>query len=417
MASITAAASSWRSSTLLAHCQAQVKGMMIPDIPRVVRNIALAIASAGMLPSGATAQGASGAPARDTTTAVASLPPKSPLPSEASTVGVTKFSFIMYGDTRGRHDGEALQAEHTLVVESMLATIKTAAAKDPIRFVLQSGDAVQNGAFAKQLTVSYVPLINRLTQDGGVPYFLAVGNHDVGSATDLTDPRRVDGLRNYFAANAKLMPAEGSARRLKGYPTYAFGYGNTFFVALDSDIPDDEAQFAWLKAQLEGLDRRRYVHIALFFHHPPFSSGPHGGARLERQAASIRTKWMPLLRTHHVRLLMTGHEHLFEHWVERYTDASGSHRLDEIVSGGGGAPLYAYTGEPDLRDYITAGAPQKVSVEHLVRPSIDPGANPFHYVVVHVDGTKINVEVIAVDWGRGFAPYRSSAASLTDVVP
>ena len=53
-----------------------------------------------------------------------------------------------------------------------------------------------------------------------------------------------------------------------------------------------------------------------------------------------------MFRQYHVRLLLTGHEHLFEHWVERYVDASGPHRMDEIVSGGGGAPLYAYVGEP-----------------------------------------------------------------------
>jgi len=35
-------------------------------------------------------------------------------------------------------------------------------------------------------------------------------------------------------------------------------------------------------------------------------------------------------------------------------------------------------------------------------------------VIVHVDGTRISVEVVAVDWGRGFAPYRSPNASLTD---
>jgi hypothetical protein len=235
-----------------------------------------------------------------------------------------------------------------------------------------------------------------------VPYFLSVGNHDVGNGID--DPRRVDGLRNYFAANARLIPAEESPRRLNGYPTYAFGYGNTFFVAFDSDIPADETQFAWVKAQLEGLDRRRYVNVVMFFHHPPFSSGPHGGAKLESQAATIRSKWMPLFRAHHVRLLLTGHEHLFEHWVERYTDESGPRRIDEIVSGGGGAPLYA-------------GAADKLTLEHLAKPSSDPGGNPFHYVVVHVDGERISVDVIAADWGKGFAPYRSSSATLLNPKP
>jgi len=349
---------------------------------------------------------------------VPSLPPRTPLPPEAATAGITRFSFITYGDTRGRHDGVELQAEHTLVIESMLATIKRAATtSDPIKFVVQSGDAIQDGSIAKQLTVSYIPLINRLTQEGNVPYFLSVGNHDVGSGKDLTNPRRVAGLNNYFAANARLIPPEGSMRRLRGYPTYAFGYGNTFFVAFDSDIPEDSTQFAWVRSQLEHLDRKRYVHVAMFFHHPPFSSGPHGGATIEYQAATIRAKWMPLFRKHHVRLLLAGHEHLFEHWVERYRDESGQYRMDEIVSGGGGAPLYAYTGEPDLRDYVKAGAAEGVAMQHLARPSSDAGANPFHYVVVHVDGEKISLEVIAVDWGRGFAPYRSNTASLTDPRP
>ena len=31
--------------------------------------------------------------------------PRTPFPAEAATAGTTRFSFIMYGDTRGRHDG------------------------------------------------------------------------------------------------------------------------------------------------------------------------------------------------------------------------------------------------------------------------------------------------------------------------
>ena len=343
------------------------------------------------------------------------VPPRTPLPPEAATAGVTRFSFIAYGDTRGRHDGVEVQAEHQLVIESMLATIKKrAAAGDSIRFVLESGDAVQNGSIAAQINVSYAPLVDRLMREGDVPFFLAVGTHDVGNAVDLADPRRVQGMQNYLAANARLIPPDGSPRRLGGYPTYAFGYGNTFFLASDSDIPDDTTQLAWMRAQLAGLDRTRYVNVVVFFHHPPFSSGHHGGATVERQAASIREKWMPMFRQYHVRLLLTGHEHLYEHWVERYVDATGPHRIDEIVTGGGGAPLATYSGEPDLHAYVAAAAPDKVSLQHLARPSSEPGANPFHYVVVHVEGGRISLEVIGVDWGKAFEPYRSNAASLQD---
>lgn len=93
----------------------------------------------------------------------------------------------------------------------------------------------------------------------------------------------------------------------------------------------------------------------------------------------------------HLRLLLTGHEHLFEPWVERFSDSAGSHRIDEIVSGGGGAPLYAYTSEPNLRDYIKANDLVKMRMKHRARQSSDPGANPFHFVIVHVDGAVISL--------------------------
>jgi len=339
------------------------------------------------------------------------LAPTSPLPSETESADMTRFSFLVYGDTRGRYDGLRIQHEHSLVVESMLARIgQMATGPDPVRFVLQSGDAVVNGRYAQQWNVSFVPLIDRLTTEGGVPYFLAPGNHDLPAMA------RDEGLRNYFSAVTNLIPPDGSPRRLTGYPTYAFGYGNTFVLALDSNIPDDSVQIAWAEAQLAGLDRTRYTHVVAFFHHPAFSSGPHGGARVEPQTAVIRARWMPLFRRYGVAMLFAGHDHLFDHWVERYHDADGTpHRIDQVVTGGGGAPLYPYWGEPDLSGYQMSGAAEGVQVSHLARPGMEPGENPFHYVVVHVDGSDVWMEVVGVDWGRGFQPYRSARTTLGDV--
>ena len=349
----------------------------------------------------------------DTNTAVAITPPRTPVPPEESTRGITKFSFISYGDTRGALDGTQIQYEHSLVMSSMLRTISArASTNDPVKFVVQSGDAVANGRSANQLNVSYVPVIDRLTAGANVPYFLAVGNHDVGTSTSLADTARQRGLKNYLAANAKLIPPNGSPRRLDGYPTYAFGYGNTFVLIFDSIIASDTTQYEWIRKQLEGLDRRRYVNVVVVCHHPAFSSGPHGAATLEAQTVTMRERYMPLFRAHHVRLLLTGHEHLFEHWVERYHDASGEHRLDELVSGGGGAPLYGYQGEPNTRAYVVANSAANVRLEHLVKPAVDPGGNPHHYVVVHVDGSRIDLEVVGVYWGAGFQPYRSATVHI-----
>jgi 3',5'-cyclic AMP phosphodiesterase CpdA len=342
-------------------------------------------------------------------------PPATALPAEQDSRGVARFSFIVYGDTRGRRDGLEVQYEHSLIVDSMLARIKQLAATPyPVRFVIQSGDAVLNGRDTRQWNVSFTPLIDRLTKDGNVPYFLVPGNHDVTSAPLADSPERQIGLRNYFDAVSALIPRDGSPRRLSGQPAYAFGYGNTFVVSLDSNIAGDDKQFQWIKSQLEGLDRARYVNVIAFFHTPPFSSGPHGGAIVEAPAAALRAKYMPLFRAHHVRAVFAGHEHIFEHWVERYVDGAGPHRMDLIVTGGGGAPLYTYQGEPDLRDYLKAGEASKVAVEHLVKPGVERGGSPYHFLIIRVDGDSLDLEVVGVDWGVGFQPYRSNKVELRD---
>ena len=346
-------------------------------------------------------------PAQDSERVTAITPPANPLPPESESRGITQFSFIVYGDTRGSRDGVSIQYEHSLVVDEMLKQIKRLAGTPfPVRFVLQSGDAVANGQIANQWNVSFVPLINRLTTEGNVPYFLVPGNHERTNSDD--------GMRNYLNAVAALIPPEGSQRRMPGHLTFSLGYGNTFVIALDADIAGDESQYQWIKGQLEGLDRNLYVNVIVFCHQAPFSSGPHGGAKIEQPTADLRARYMPLFNAHHVRAVFSGHEHLFEHWVERYADSSGAHRMDLVVTGGGGAPIYAYTGEPDLREYIKANAADKVTIEHLVKPGVEPGANPHHFVIVRVDGDKLGMDVIGVDWGRDFQPYRSNKVELQD---
>src|SRR5215471_7425899 len=106
-------------------------------------------------------------------------PPTMPLPAEAASGGITKYSFIAYGDTRGSRDGTRLQDEHSRVIGAMLEEIKRLQGTEyPVKFVLQSGDAVTDGRVAAQWNVSFVPIINRLTTEGGVPYFLTPGNHE-----------------------------------------------------------------------------------------------------------------------------------------------------------------------------------------------------------------------------------------------
>jgi hypothetical protein len=123
---------------------------------------------------------------------------------------------------------------------------------------------------------------------------------------------------------------------------------------------------------------------------------------------------MPLFRTHHVRLIVAGHDHLYDHWVERYVDNGAAHRIDSVVTGGGGAPIYTYSGEPDLEAYLAAGTASNVRVEHVAAPGPTQADNPHHFVVIQVDGDRLSLEVVGIG-AAPFTPYNGSArVSLSD---
>jgi 3',5'-cyclic AMP phosphodiesterase CpdA len=340
--------------------------------------------------------------------------PIDPLPSEEESAHVDQFSFIVYGDTRGRREGRELQYGHSLVVESILGQIKRrGVTRFPIRFVLHTGDAIVNRRNPKNWNETFIALLNRISTEGRVPYFLAPGNHDITAAHALNNGLTAEAVTNYLRAVADLMPPDGAHRRLEGHPAFAFGYGNSFFIAIDSNLAADKTQLDWVTNQLHNLNRERYQHIFALFHHPPYSSGPHGASVVEATSANIRTHYMPLLRRYRATAVFTGHEHVFEHWVERFEDLNtNDFRMDVIVTGGGGGPPYGYRGEPRLTDYLNAGAAERLTVEHLVRPRQRPADNPHHFLIVTVDKDNTTFEVIAVDATAEFRPYTSNKLSL-----
>src|SRR5689334_5387161 len=147
---------------------------------------------------------------------VRALPsPASPLPAENDSRAISRFSFIVYGDTRGRHDGLYIQPDHLMVVEGILDTIKRLKTTPyPVRFVLLSGDGVVDGRQPAQWNNSFVDVATRLIKDGNVPFFMTPGNHDVTGGATVDAPGRAEGLKNFLALNQNLIPQEGSSRRL-----------------------------------------------------------------------------------------------------------------------------------------------------------------------------------------------------------
>jgi len=148
-----------------------------------------------------------------------------------------------------------------------------------------------------------------------VPYFSAPGNHDISDAL-----------------------SERLWQERMGPTYYAFSYGNTRFLVLDSEEVDaldqiSETQFAWLKQELETTTA---TNILLFLHQPYFTSYDDPGKTDEAMAGRWK-RMADLFRGHPVRAVFAGHEHGYRDFGVRdgvhYVICAGGARF-----GSGGVP-------------------------------------------------------------------------------
>ncbi len=210
---------------------------------------------------------------------------------------LSRWSFAAYGDTRSRPEA------HRQVVAAMLAA-------NP-RLILHTGDLVADGRSMDDW-YHFFPVIGIFARN--LPCYPAIGNHERNAAL-------------YY----ELLPIPSGGGDY-GSEWYTFTYGNCQFYVLDSNRRIAE-QTEWLRAQL-AQPKPPAVHWRIaMWHHPPFSSGPHGGN------ATIQRQWCPLVENGDVTLVFCGHDHLYERSVH-----GGVHY---VTLGTGGAPLYSPGASPN----------------------------------------------------------------------
>jgi 3',5'-cyclic AMP phosphodiesterase CpdA len=178
------------------------------------------------------------------------------------------------------------------------------AQKHAVDFVLHTGDvAYPDGSFddyERTVFAVYAPLFAR------APFYPSLGNHD-----DVTD--------NGAPFRALFGDAHGS-----------FDWGSAHFVTLDSNDVSAE-QTAWLQKDLAASRARFKV---VYFHHPAYSSGPHG------DSAEVKANWVPLFDQYKVDLVLAGHDHVYERFFPLRAGARDDTGTLYITTGGGGAELY-----------------------------------------------------------------------------
>ncbi len=246
------------------------------------------------------------------------------------------FTFIVYGDTRTRHDVHA---------KVMAAVEKT----DP-DFVVHTGDLVASGD-----DVSLWPIFFEIEKNvlSRAAFYPSLGNHERNSA-------------NWY----EFLDQHA--------PYYSFNWGNAHFAILNSDIanaaPGRQAQDRFWREQVDWLeqDLARSQNADFRFvvsHHPPFT------AVSNRQGDNAHmTALVPLMEKCRVTAMLNGHDHNYQHF-----EKSGVHYL---TTGGGGAPLYDVNRPP-------AGITRKVeTTENFVRVKI--GGRQATFEALGVDGRVID---------------------------
>jgi acid phosphatase type 7 len=247
-------------------------------------------------------------------------------------VAPAPLRLAVYGDVRGGHE------VHSSIAMAML--------REAPDMVVATGDLVVRGTDEGDWQRFFAVSGELLAR---VPYYPAVGNHDLGRSGD--ELRRMNEI---FA----LWP--GPDDRPEWGHWYSFTIRGVHFVMLDSNAYEHEVQRAWLERDLTQARQRGVEIIFAFTHAGPYSRGVHGN-----HAYAI-ANYVPILVRHRVTTLFSGHDHIYQRGT-----VDG---LSYVVTGGGGAPLYpvrcGVAGRPrcSQRDGMKAVA----SEHHYVMTTVFP---------------------------------------------
>lgn len=202
-------------------------------------------------------------------------------------------------------------------------TLGTAIAQHELDFFLHLGDVVywmheyNNDHFYNYYVKYFKPFGDILRQ---MPHYPTMGNHDYDGPTFL------DELPTY---NWVFPPfGEDEYEGLRYW--YSFQFNDIHFISLNSQLIYGRAdlrnmQIEWLDEQLARDDS---LYKVVFFHIAPFhSSDVHPGDGLP-----IAEQWLPKFEASNVKLVLTGHAHLYER-LER-------NGITYIVAGAGSAINY-----------------------------------------------------------------------------
>ena len=211
----------------------------------------------------------------------------------------TSFGFAVFGDGRG------ISGDSTVYYARHQALCNWVAAQNNIKFILDSGDIVWEGASTTSL-VDYWPDYFQLesTLSKSKVKMNTLGNHEVQPTGAGTPLERYQNYKNFYAAG---FPANGVGGNYEGQ-VYSFNYGNAHFVCLSSYQAPFDDQTTWLSADLAAASADPSIEwIFVWMHDPLYTTSSTHPPDTTEQAW-----WGPIFDEYQVDIVFAGHNHVYE---------------------------------------------------------------------------------------------------------
>jgi tartrate-resistant acid phosphatase type 5 len=290
------------------------------------------------------------------------------------------FTFMVIGD----YGTGILRSTPTRRQYEVAQSMQLAFEQHDVRMIVTTGDNIYAGRRILGLPIGasgdedddwfftffqpYRYMLNR------IPVYPCIGNHDTAETEDRDDREQLlDNL--YLRERIASDEASGRASMDPGL-FYRFRYGRDEFTCIDTSKEDFfkgrrlfeyPKHWEWVDQTLAPDAAARWKFV--FCHHPPFCAGPnhHNTDRMDAL--------LPLFERAGVRVVLTGHEHNFQH--------SRHDGIDYFLTGAGSK--------------LDRGRPDRFVEAHTVSWS-----NHAHFLLVTLEGSTMTVRVIGeLDDRRG----------------
>jgi len=281
------------------------------------------------------------------------------------------FTFVAGGDTRSNDDFGPSDLWRPILDESLL--------HDPL-FVLVNGDLVEEGNEPLQWR-RWIDSIHGV----GAAIIPSLGNHDD------SDVHGDDATYNRLFGLPRNDDPSGGTEDYN-----YFVCGDAIFVTLSSSTFHDGADFSdqaqWLDRTLSDVDRTWKI---VQLHHPSLATDISVGTQPPDEHGQ-NADLMPIFDAHHVDVVITSHNHVYERFRPMVSNPSDWAAGTEVGSYAEGS-LYVVTGGLGvLTVFVFDAAPEPA-------PGSEVRSGEYHYLSFRIGGDRLEMNVLATFAGLDLA--------------